>query len=119
EQKPNSHDLSLIDQINQWEKNSIDKIKQKAKDCIEIVIKSSQTFNDIEKKFNNLSEQIKQIHKEDEFNEINLNYLRNQLIEITQELNSPLDISIQQDSQSFVNEISVILSKSKFLRDNF
>ncbi|CAF1204700.1 unnamed protein product [Adineta steineri] len=111
EQKPNSHDLSLIDQINQWEKSSIDKIKQKAKDCIAIVVKSSQTFNDIEKKFNALSEQIKQIHKEDEFNEINLNYLKNQLIEITEELNNPLDISIQQDSQPFINEISIILSK--------
>ncbi|CAF4094965.1 unnamed protein product [Adineta steineri] len=116
EQKPNLDDLSLIDQINQWEKNSIDKIKQKAKDCIEIVIKSSQTFiNDIEKKFNDLSEQIKQIHKENEFNEINLNYLRNQLIEITKEFNNSSNLSIQQDSQSFINDISIILSKkSKF-----
>ncbi|CAF1434770.1 unnamed protein product [Adineta steineri] len=67
----------------------------------------AQTFiNDIEKKLNDLSEQIKQIHKENDFNEINLNYLRNRLTEITRELNNPTHISIQQNSQSFINEIS-------------
>ncbi|CAF0857654.1 unnamed protein product [Adineta steineri] len=71
EQKPNLDDLSLIDQINQWEKNSIDKIKQKAKDCIEI--------------------------------------------KFTKEFNNSSNLSIQQDSQSFINDISIILSKiSKF-----
>ncbi|CAF1434215.1 unnamed protein product [Adineta steineri] len=107
---------SLIKQINQWETNSIEIIQQKARDCGKIAIKSSQTFiYDIEKKFNNLSEQIKEIHKENEFNEIELNYLKNQLIEVTQELNNLSKISIQQDSQLFINEISIISSiKSKF-----
>ncbi|CAF1279660.1 unnamed protein product [Adineta steineri] len=115
EQKQNPQNLqnhSLIKQINQWERNSIEIIQHKARDCREIVIKSSETFiTDIENKFKDLSEQIKQIHNENEFNEINLNYLRNQLIEITEELNNPSNISIQQDSQSFINEISIILSK--------
>ncbi|CAF0850056.1 unnamed protein product [Adineta steineri] len=109
EQKPNPYDLSLIDQINQWETNSIEKIQQKAKDCRETVIKSSQTFlNDIEMKFNDFYEQIKQIQKENEFNEINLNYLKNQLMKMNQELNNPSNMSIDQDSQSFINEISII-----------
>ncbi|CAF4214896.1 unnamed protein product, partial [Adineta steineri] len=115
EQKPNPYDLSLIDQINQWETNSIEKIQQKAKDCRETVIKSSQTFlNDIEMKFNDFYEQIKQIQKENEFNEINLNYLKNQLMKMNQELNNPSNMSIDQDSQSFINEISIIsLEKPK------
>ncbi|CAF0915943.1 unnamed protein product [Adineta steineri] len=112
ERKQNPHNLSLIDQIDQWEINSIDKIKQKAKECREIVIKSSQTFlNNIEKQFNDLSEQIKQIREENEFNEINLKYLTNQLMKINQELNNPSNISIQQGSQVFINEISIISSK--------
>ncbi|CAF4200596.1 unnamed protein product [Adineta steineri] len=66
-------------------------------------------------KFNDLNEQIKQIYAENDFNEINLNYLKNQLIEITQELNNPTNISIKEDSQSFINDISIFLSKrSKF-----
>ncbi|CAF1249539.1 unnamed protein product [Adineta steineri] len=109
EQKPNPHDLFLINQINEWELESIDKIKQKAKDCIEIVIKSSQIFlNDIEMKFNDLNEQLKQFRSENEFNEINLNYLRDELIKLRQELNSPSKTYMQQESEPFINEISVI-----------
>ncbi|CAF1357735.1 unnamed protein product [Adineta steineri] len=114
EQKPNSHDLSLIDQINQWETDSIDKIKQEAQDCRNIIIGYSQTFlNDIEMKFNDLSEQMKQIDEENEFNEINLNYLRIQLRKTTEELNNPSTISIEEDSQPFINEISIISLEQK------
>ncbi|CAF4168825.1 unnamed protein product [Adineta steineri] len=61
--------------------------------------------------FNDLNEQIKQIHKENEFNEINLEYLRNQLKEMTQELNNPSNMSIQQNSKPLINDVSIILSK--------
>ncbi|CAF1485971.1 unnamed protein product [Adineta steineri] len=114
EQKPNPHDLFLINEINQWEINSVDKIQQKARDCREIVIKSSQTcVNDTEKKFNDLNEQLKQFHSDNEFNEINLNYLRTELIKMREELDNPSKISIQQDSQSFINEISIISLEKK------
>ncbi|CAF1105965.1 unnamed protein product [Adineta steineri] len=115
EQKQNPQNLqsnSLIKQINQWEIDSIEIIQQRAQNCREIVIKTSETFiYDIETKFNDLCEQIKQIQKENEFNEINLNYLTNELIDITQELNNPSNISIQRDSQSFINEILIVSSK--------
>ncbi|CAF1280501.1 unnamed protein product [Adineta steineri] len=112
EQKQNPQNHSLIKQIDQWERKSIEIIQQKAQDCRENLVKSSQTYvNDIEKKFNDLCEQIKQIHAENEFNEINLNDLRNQLNKITEELNNSSNISIHQESQSFINEISIISSK--------
>ncbi|CAF3961787.1 unnamed protein product [Adineta steineri] len=59
-------------------------------------------------KFNDLNEQLKQFHSENEFNEINLNYLRNELIKMREELDNPSKISIQQDFQAFTNEISII-----------
>ncbi|CAF4294927.1 unnamed protein product, partial [Adineta steineri] len=106
-QSPLNH--SLIKKIDQWERNAIEIIQQKAKDCREVVIKSLQTcINDIEMKFNDLNKQIQQLQKENDFNEIQLNYLRNQLKKITKELNSPSNISIQQESQSFINDISFI-----------
>ncbi|CAF1268651.1 unnamed protein product [Adineta steineri] len=116
EQKQNPQNHSLIKQINQWERNSIEKIQQKAKECRETVIGYSQRFiNDVEMKFNDLSEQIKQIHKENDFNEINLNHLTDRLIEIKEELSSSSKIAIQQDSKSFINKIWIISSiKSKF-----
>ncbi|CAF1271708.1 unnamed protein product [Adineta steineri] len=112
EQKQNPQNLALIKQIDQWETKSIEIIQQKAQECRKVVIESSQTFiNNIEKKFNDLSDQIKQIHAENEFNEINLNYLKNELIKIRKELNNPTNISIKEDSQPFINEISIISSK--------
>ncbi|CAF1425296.1 unnamed protein product [Adineta steineri] len=112
EQKQNPHNHSLLKQINQWERNSVEKIQQKAQECRESVIKSSQAYiNDIEKKCNDLTKQIKHFQKETDFNEINLNHLTNQLIEITQELNNPSNIFIKQDSQSFIHDISIVSSK--------
>ncbi|CAF1181239.1 unnamed protein product [Adineta steineri] len=116
EQKQNPQNDLLIKQIDEWEAKSIAVIQQKAQQCRKIAMGYLPTFlNDIEKKFNDLSQQIKQIHHENESNEINLIYLRNQLIEITQELNNPSKIFIKEDSQSFINEISIISSReSKF-----
>ncbi|CAF0937182.1 unnamed protein product [Adineta steineri] len=116
EQRQNPHNHSLMNQINQWEIKSIEKIQQKAQEYREILNKSSQTCtNDIEKKFNNLREEIKQYQQENEFNEINLNYLRTQLIEIGKELKNPSNVSIQPNPQPLINDISIILSKtSKF-----
>ncbi|CAF1569642.1 unnamed protein product [Adineta steineri] len=112
EQKQNPQNHLLIEQINQWEIESIDKIQEKAQEYRENVTKSSQIcINDIEMKFQDLDEQIKQIQKENECNEINLNYLRNQLREMTEELNNPSKTSIKEDLQSLVNEISIISSK--------
>ncbi|CAF4284497.1 unnamed protein product, partial [Adineta steineri] len=55
ERKQNPQNHSLIKQIDQWEVNSIEQIQQKAQDCREIVIKSSQRFiDDIKMKFNDL-----------------------------------------------------------------
>ncbi|CAF4184107.1 unnamed protein product [Adineta steineri] len=111
-QRINEQNHSLMKQINQWERNSIEIIQQKAQKCREILIKSSETLiYDMEKKLNGLSEQIKQIHRE---NEIDLNYLKNQLANIVEELNNPPNISPQQNSQPIIDDISIIsLKKSK------
>ncbi|CAF0764623.1 unnamed protein product [Adineta steineri] len=110
--KQNPYNHVLIKEIDQWERTSIEKIQQKAKDSREIFTKSSQTcINDNEKKYNDLTEQIQQLDKENDFNESNFNYLTNQLTKITEKLNNPSTISIEQDSQAFINDISIILSK--------
>ncbi|CAF4109478.1 unnamed protein product [Adineta steineri] len=75
-------------------------------------MKSSQTcINDIEMKLDDLSKQIKQCQKENKFNEVELNHLRNQLIEIAKEFNNPSNMSIHENSRSLISEISIILSK--------
>ncbi|CAF0998735.1 unnamed protein product [Adineta steineri] len=111
-QSPLNH--SLIKKIDQWERQSIEIIQQKAQEYREVVIESLQTcINNIEMKFNDLNKQIQQLQKENDFNEIQLNHLRNQLKKITEELNSPSNISIKQESQSFINDISFISLEKK------
>ncbi|CAF1271646.1 unnamed protein product [Adineta steineri] len=114
EQKQNPQKHSLIKQINLWEIKSIEIIQQKAQEYREILMKSSQIcINDIEMKLNDLNEQIKQFQKENAFNENNLNYLRNQLKKITEELNNPSNMSIQQNSRSLIDDILFVSLEKK------
>ncbi|CAF0779206.1 unnamed protein product [Adineta steineri] len=109
EHKQDSLNSSVIQQINQWEKNSMEKIQQTAQQCREKVIKLTQkSINDIEKKFIELSQKLKEIREENEFNEIDLYHFQLKLTQITEEFLQPSNISIRQDSKEFINKISVI-----------
>jgi len=113
QQKQNPTNPSLIEQIDQWEISSIDKIKQTAQECRQTVIKhKNKSIDDIENKFVKLSQQLKKIHEENEFNETDLNDCQLKLKQITQELIQSSHISIQQDTQSFINKILIISSSS-------
>ena len=108
EKKQNPQNSSLIEKINQWENESIHKIQQIAKQCRTMVIKYTKIItNDIEKKFDELIQQLKQIQKENQFNEIDLNLLKNQLKQITEEFIDPSKISIKKDSQKLSIETSM------------
>ncbi|CAF1425676.1 unnamed protein product [Adineta steineri] len=95
QQKQNPDISPLIEQINQWERNSIHQIQQAAEKCREQVIKSTQkNNNDIEKKFSELSQKLKEIREENEFNEIDLNNFQLKLTQITEEFLQPSNTSI-------------------------
>ncbi|CAF0766990.1 unnamed protein product [Adineta steineri] len=111
QQKQNLLNSSLIQQINQWEINSIEIIQKIAEECRETVMKlTRKSINDMEKKFIELSKKLKEIREENEFNEIDLNHFQLKLTQITEELLPPSNISIRQDSQEFIKKISVISS---------
>ncbi|CAF4167123.1 unnamed protein product, partial [Adineta steineri] len=71
---------------------------------------TQKTINDVEKKFVELSRKLKEIREENEFNEIDLNNFQSKLTQITEEFLQPSNISIRQDSQEFINKISIISS---------
>ncbi|CAF0758708.1 unnamed protein product [Adineta steineri] len=111
QQKQNLLNSSLIQQINQWETNSIKIIQEIAEECRETVMKlTRKSISDLEKKFIELSKKLKEIREENEFNEIDLNHFQLKLTQITEELLPPSNISIRQDSQEFIKKISVISS---------
>ncbi|CAF1472074.1 unnamed protein product [Adineta steineri] len=111
QQKQNPHNSSLIQQINQWETNSIHQIQRTAEECRKTLMKVTQKLIDgVEKKFTELSQKLKEIREENEFNEIDLNSFQLKLTQITKEFLQPENTSIRQDSQKFIKKISVISS---------
>lgn len=110
---PQQH--SLIQQIDQWEKESIEKIQQKANESRRTILKYlSQSTNKPEEKLKQLTEELERVRHEDNFNEIELNQLKNTLKQLENELKKPLSISIEQKhSSAFIQSISVKIEQGK------
>ena len=105
---------SLIKQIDRWEIESINKIKQHAQLCREKLLKSSaRLLHGIEEQLNNFAQQIKEIYQENEFTEVDLNDLKQKLQKLHEQLHRPRDISIRQQSTPFIHKISVLKSLGK------
>jgi len=60
----------LIKQINQWEKDSIDKIKQTAEQCRQKL--TNKSLLKTEKKSNHLAQKIKEMLQENELDDVDL-----------------------------------------------
>jgi chromosome segregation ATPase len=112
EQSNHQQTYSWIQQINQWEKDSMDKIHQTAEEARQLVLKSvGDNRNDIEMKLRKFTEELKQIRQEDDFNEIHLNRFKRKLKELEEQLNKPKHISVKQENSSaFINKISVLIT---------
>ena len=97
EQKENRSKHFLLQQINQWEKDSIEKIKQTTNECKQIILKHTNKYTvEIE---NKLTEQLRESRQENEFNEIDLDQFKTKLEQLAKELDQPPTISIRQDSK--------------------
>jgi DNA repair exonuclease SbcCD ATPase subunit len=115
EQIKNLQKHSLIQQINQWKKDSINKIRTTAEEAKELLLKyTTEHIDEIEIKLTKLTEELKQIREENDFNEIDLNELKEKLKQLEDKLNKPSNISIREDSSSFIKKISVIISSGKY-----
>ncbi|CAF1412769.1 unnamed protein product [Adineta steineri] len=111
----NSQIHAFTQQIDQWEKESINKIQQKANECRELLKKHiNENIHQIEINLNKQTDQLRNIVKENDFNEIDLNELNEKLKELERQLHQPSNISIQKNStSSFINEITVVTSSDE------
>jgi chromosome segregation ATPase len=109
---PNKH--PLIQEIEQWKQESIQKIEQIANQCQQRLIRyTNQFLIQTENQLNQLTEQLKQIRQKNKLNEFDLDQLKNKLTKLQKELDQPSNVTIQQQPTSFINKISVIISFPK------
>lgn len=112
---------SLIQQINQWETDSIEKIKQTAEETRQTLLKHTKnSIDEIEIQLENLTQQLRQSRQENNFTEISLHQWNQQLKELQQQLINPVKINIGYHSTSFIHKIyadifrKLIYSKIRF-----
>lgn len=112
--------LPLMQEIDEWENDSIMKVKQTAEECRRSLIKhKNDHFIEIEKKLFHIKEQLKNMRRVDEFKEINLEELKTQLTQLMQELEKPHYTKIQEDPTSFISKISIVISSTISQRGKF
>jgi hypothetical protein len=93
----------------------MNKIRQTADEARELLLKhADEHINKVEIKLIKLTGKLKEIREENDFNEIDLNELKQKLKELEEELSKQSNISIQQDSSSFIKKISVINFSRKY-----
>ena len=111
---PNQQDL--IQQVNKWEQVSINKIQQTAEKNRQFILKQmNKGFEKIDIDLNHLTNEIKEIRQERDFNELNLIVLRNKLGRLQTKLNNLSNISLKEDnsSSSIINRIYVDIGHRK------
>ncbi len=111
-EQPDNH--ILIQQIDQWKQKSIRIIEQIAEETRNTVLKIiNGNIHQIEERLNRLPKQLRQSRKDDDVNEISLHQFQEELERLTKELTKPRNISIREDSTSFINKIHVDVPSSK------
>jgi chromosome segregation ATPase len=116
EQTNNPEQHLLIKQIDQWEKDSIKIIEETAQECRQFLFEhTTKSINQTETNLANLTDEMRKIRKENDFNEIDLNQLKNKLTELAEEVNKPANVSVQQETTALINKIRIVVSSCKFV----
>jgi chromosome segregation ATPase len=111
--EPQKH--SLIKQIDQWERDSIKKIRQATEEARQTLLQHTNThIKHIEVKLNKLTDQLRQGREENDFVETDLRHWNEQLTQLTNELNKQSNISLRHDSKPFVTKLYVEIAIRKY-----
>jgi hypothetical protein len=111
--EPRKH--PLIQQIDQWERESINKIRRTADEARQLLLTHTTNHNTkIEVKLAKLTDQLRQNREENDFVETDLNHWKHELTRLTKELAQPPNVSIRQDTSSLVKNILVDVSSKYF-----
>ncbi|CAF0715462.1 unnamed protein product [Adineta steineri] len=116
DQSAKPENQTLIKQVDQWEQDSITKIRQTANEARKLLLKhTSKYLSEIETKLNILTEQLRESRAENDFVEADLQRWNKQLTEMNNELVKPSTIKIQHSSTPLITTIHVNVSVSSHL----
>jgi len=111
--KTNPDQSPLLDKINRWEEESIEKIRHIAQEYRNKILKTTKrSIDQVEHQLEDLGKKIKKIRQENDFNEIDLNQCQEKLKQLETQLESPATSLIQR-STSLINQIPLNLSLNK------
>jgi hypothetical protein len=118
EQTANPEKHALIQQIEKWERDSIEKVRQAADEARQFVLQNTVGhITELEMKLNKLTDQLRQSRHENDFNETDLYQFKEELVRLTKALAEPLNVSIQENSIPLVAKIYIDI-KSGLGRSN-
>ncbi|CAF1454039.1 unnamed protein product [Adineta ricciae] len=108
---------SSMKQIDQWEKKSIELIQQTAQQYRNILIeKERKDLDKLRRKFDEITEKMKKVQKENEFNELDLNYFKDQLMEMKKQTENQMEMNSMENSQIFIEKLSKRVIQKIILR---
>jgi hypothetical protein len=112
--KPEEH--PLMKQINAWEHDSINKIRQTADETRQIIFTlTTEYIKQLEVKLTILTNELRRARQENDFFEIDLRQWNDQLTQLKNELNGPSNIILREDSETLVTRIYVDIATSKYV----
>ncbi|CAF4729562.1 unnamed protein product, partial [Rotaria sp. Silwood2] len=96
----------LMKQIDEWEYESIEKIRQVANEVRrELSLSVTKVVTDLDFKLNRLTEQIVKFRKDEDIAETDIQVFNEELQRLKTNLKNPLNFKIKRDSTSFINKI--------------
>jgi chromosome segregation ATPase len=108
EQTTDSQEYQLIKQINDWEHDSIKNIQQTAHEIKQILFNhTNENIKQIQVNLNNLTNQLRQCHQENDFHETDLQQWNEELAKLSKKLAKLSNITFRESSKSLINNISL------------
>lgn len=98
----------FLKKIDQWEKESIDKIRHAAEEARnELFISTAQHTSEVKQQLQQISNELRQSREENDFSEIDLQQWMKKLEILKNEILNPTTIAIREDSTPLITNIRI------------
>ncbi len=116
EQTSQPQQYPLMEQIDKWERESIEKIQQTANEARQqLAHHTTGHITVIESQLNKLTNELRKSREEDDFFETDLTRWKQEIARLGEVLHKPPNINVRQNSTSLVNKIVVDVETGKCL----